>query len=294
VLVIACGPTVRPDGPSTDLDPVPPPMLPPKAGSAAQGRAVLLGEMCPEAAAGRPGIAPLMVHGVQWSDDAEAVSDPIERGVASQFSVLGYDGVRAGVFEPLGAADAGLPQDVAAGTYVGASPCTRDTGKGTRSEDTACNKAMRGCGLAIAEVGDGDEPAPSITAGGACMAGDQLVIDVDGDGQIEAFPIAAFLDGVRAPADEVSAAPQASATCTARFSVYGLKLAPGMDPGQPVDPRYQVDVDIVGVIDLDGDGRLEVALALRYPESRTIVLYSAPSVATRLEQVGESVSWPRP
>lgn len=269
-------------------------MLPVKGGGSAQGRAVLLGEMCPEAAAGRPGIAPLMVHGVQWSDDAEAVADPIERGVVSQFAVLGYDGVRAGVFEPLGAADAGLPQDVAAGTYVGASACTRDSGKGARAEDTACNQAMRGCGLAIAAVGSGGEPAPTIEVGGACMAGDQLIVDIDNDGQIEAFPITGFLDSGRAPADEVSAAPQASATCTARFSVYGLKLAPGSDPGQPVDPRYQVDVDILGVVDLDGDGRREIAIALRYPDSRTIVLYSAPSQATRLEQVGESVSWPRP
>jgi hypothetical protein len=294
LLVVACGPAVRPDGPSTDLEPVAPPVAPQKTTPGGQGRAVLVGEMCPEAAAGRPGIAPLMVHGVQWSDDAEAVADPIERGVTSQFSVLGYDGARAGVFEPLGAADAGLPQEVAAGTYVGASPCTRDAGKGARAEDVACNQAMRGCGIAVAEVGHGDEPAPSIEPGGACMAGDQLVIDVDGDGRIEAFPITSFLDGVRAPADEVNAAPQASSTCTARFSIYGLKLAPGMDPGQPVDPRYQVDVDIVGVADFDGDGRREVAIALRYPESRTIVMYSAPSMATRLEQVGESVSWPRP
>jgi hypothetical protein len=290
LLIFACGPTVRPDGPAAD-DSVAPPAPLADTRVFASGRPMLLGEMCPEAAAGRPGVAPLLLRGIGWSDAPDAVSEPIERGTASRFAVLGYDGKRVGVFESVGAADAGLPQDVAAGTYLGASPCTRDTGGGHRTEDLGCNKAMRGCGLALAEVGR-DEPPPTIEPGGACMAGDLLVVDIDGDGRNEAFPIAAFLDGVRAPADEVGAAPVAAATCTMRFSVYGLKLAPGTEPGAPVDPKYQVDVDVLGVADLDGDGRRELAIALRYPDSRTVVLYSATTSAGRLDRVGEAVAWP--
>jgi hypothetical protein len=292
LLVMACGPAVRPEGPADDS--VPPPVD--KASGIrpiGPGRAVLVGEMCPEAAAGRPGIAPLFLRGVEWSDDPETIADPIERTSTSKFAVLGFDGKRAGVFEPVGAADAGLPQDVASGIYVGASPCTTESGKvGARTEDIACNKTMKGCGLAVAEADRAGEPPPVIEPGGACVAGDLLVVDVDADGTAEAFPLAGFLDGVRAPADEVSAAPIAAARCTPRFSVYGLTLAPGIEPGAAVDPKYQVGVDVLGVADLDGDGRREIALALHYPENRTVVLYSAVSSATRLEQVAESVSWP--
>jgi hypothetical protein len=288
----ACGPAVRPEAVGVDPGPPPEPMGPKRT---AHGRSVLLGEMCPLAAAGRPGVAPLAVRGVEWSSDPAAVGEPIARTTVGKFAVLGYDGARAGVFESLGAADAGLPQDVAAGTYVGASPCTRDAGKGARAEDVGCNAATKGCGLALAEVGRGDDPPPALEPGGGCMAGDFLVVDVDADGRLEAFPITDFLDGVRAPVEEVSAAPVApTSTCAPRFSIYGLKLAPGIDPGAPVDPKYQVNLDVLGIADLDGDGRREVAIALRYPESRTVVLYSATRAAGRLDLVGESVSWPLP
>jgi hypothetical protein len=291
IALAACGPAVRPEAVGVDPGPPPEPMGPRPS---AHGRTVLLGEMCPQAAAGRPGVAPLAVRGVEWSSDPDAVAEPIARTTAGRFTVLGYDGARAGVFEPLGAADAGLPQDVAAGTYVGASPCTRDAGKGQRAEDIGCNTATRGCGLALAEVGRGDDPPPAVEPGGGCMAGDFLVVDVDADGKPEAFPITDFLDSLRAPADEVSAAPVAPSACVPRFSIYGLKLAPGIEPGAPVDPKYQVNVDILGIADLDGDGRRELAIGLRYPENRTIVLYSATRTAGRLDLVGEAVSWPLP
>lgn len=294
MLVMACGPTVRPDGIAADPDPVAPLVPTTTVGTGGAGHPVVVGEMCPEAAAGRPGIAPLWIRGFQWSDNADELGEPIERNAVGKFTVLGYDGARAGVFESLGAADAGLPQDVATGSYLGSSPCTHDGGSGARTEDLECNKAMHGCGLAIADIGQGGDPAPTIEIGGACMAGDQIVVDIDGDGRNEAFPIAAFLDNSRAPADEVTATSLAQAACTPRFSIYGLKLAPGVEPGDPVDPRYQVVVDILAVADLDGDGRRELVVALHYPDSRSIVLYAAPQLASRLEQSGESVSWPAP
>jgi hypothetical protein len=53
-----------------------------------------------------------------------------------------------------------------------------------------------------------------------------------------------------------------------------------------------VTIDLLGVVDLDADGRHELVLAFRYPESRTLAVYSALHQAGRLELVGEAVSWP--
>jgi hypothetical protein len=285
--VSACGPAVRPE-PDPPIEP-PRPVKP----NPAAGKQILLGEMCPVAAAGRPGIAPLIQRGVQWTSDPDVVADPIAHGTVGPFAVIGFDGARAGVFETMGVADAGLPQEIGAGSYVGASPCTRDAGGGQRAEDPACTKATKGCGLAIADATHGPESSPpAIVVGGGCVAGDTLAVDVDGDKKPEHFPIGQFLDGVRAPAEEVVAAPVAAATCQPQFAIYGLKLAPGVEPGGKVDPRYQVDVDVLGIADLDGDGRREIVLALRYPDSRTIAVYSATASAGRLDLVGESVSWP--
>ena len=50
-------------------------------------------------------------------------------------------------------------------------------------------------------------------------------------------------------------------------------------------------LDVLGVLDLDGDGRREVAVAFRYPDGRTLALYSALSLSGRLELVGEAVPW---
>ena len=44
---------------------------------------------------------------------------------------------------------------------------------------------------------------------------------------------------------------------------------------------------------VDGDGRKEVVLSLRFPTVRTIVVYTAPGSAQRLELAGESESFPR-
>ena len=52
-------------------------------------------------------------------------------------------------------------------------------------------------------------------------------------------------------------------------------------------------LDVLGVVDLDGDGRKELVLALRFPTVRTIVVYTAPSSAQRLELAGEAQSFPR-
>jgi hypothetical protein len=129
-----------------------------------------------------------------------------------------------------------------------------------------------------------------IKTGGACMNGNELAVDIDGDGKIESFPITAALDGIRAPAAEWTASPTATASCTPAFHIYDLKLAPEPRPGKPAE-KGLVTVDVLGVVDLDADGRKELILAMRFPTVRSIVVYTATESAQRLELAGEAQSF---
>ena len=91
----------------------------------------------------------------------------------------------------------------------------------------------------------------------------------------------------------VPAAPTAGAACTPAFSLYDLKLVRPPEPGKPIDTKSIVVLDVLAVVDIDGDGRKELVLAMRFPTVRTILVYSAKSNATRLELVGEGESFPR-
>ncbi len=288
-----CAPSFRPPEPPGEPGPVG--KLEPRRGPVGGGRQVVVGEMCPLGAAGRPAIAPLIMHSVQWTSAAAEVSSQIERGSVPRFVVYGVDGKPAGAFDTVGAADIGLEQQIASGTYVGASPCTSDAGQGARAEDPACGVATRGCGLAVGEITRPDDPpeTPTFTTGGACLSGDALAIDIDGDNVAESFPLAGVLDGVRSPAAEWSAGPTAGAACKPTFELFDLRLVPQPEPGKPIDTKATVILDVLGVIDLDGDGRREVVLALRFPTVRTIVVYTAPGSAQRHELAGESESFPR-
>jgi hypothetical protein len=259
------------------------------------GRQVVVGEMCPRGAAGRPAVAPLMMRTMQWTDAVTEVSNAVERGSVPRFVVFGVDGKQAGVFDAVGVADVGMQQSVAAGAYVGASPCTADLGKGTRTEDPACGPALDGCGLAVGEIARPDDlpVTPTFQTGGACLSGDTIAIDVDGDHVAESFPLSGLLDGVRSPSEEWSAAPTAGAACTPKFELYDIKLAMPPEPGKPIDPKSVVVLDVLGVLDLDGDGRMELVLALRFPTVRTIVVYTPTGSSQRLELAGESESFPR-
>lgn len=295
LLVASCGPTVRPDGPAGEPGPVVNQLEPKTRPTAQRGRQIVVGEMCPQGAGGRPAVAPLVMRSLQWSDVPGDLTAQIERGTIARFTVYGVDGKTAGAFDTLGATDVGLPQDIAAGTYVGASPCTADAGKGGRTEDPACGPATGGCGLAIGELGrPGDlVTTPVFQTGGACLSGDAIAADLDGDKVAEAFPLASLLDGVRSPASEWSAAPTAGATCTPTFQLYDVKLVRPTEPGKPVDTKSMVVLDVLGVLDLDGDGMKELVLALRFPTIRTVVVYSPTGTAQRLEMVGEGQSFPR-
>jgi hypothetical protein len=265
-------------------------------------RQILVGEMCPQGAGGRPGVAPLVMRNVGWTDNAAEVSAVVERGSVPRFAVYGVDGKVAGVFDTLGAADVGMPNPIAAGGYAGAPPCTYElpsaqaqgSNMATRAEDPRCTPATFGCGLAVAEIVRPDDPpeTPSLTTGGACVSGESLAIDIDGDGTVESFPLDEVLDGTRSPANEWTATPVAGAPCKPQFQVFDIALAGG-DPGQRPDPKSTVMMDVLGVVDLDGDGRREVVLALRFATVRTIAVFSATASAQRLELAGEAPSFPR-
>ena len=114
----ACRPVFNPDSTATP-EPVINTLRTPHPAAAA-GRHVVVGEMCPQAAAGRAAVAPLLMRGLSWTDTAAEVSNTIERGSVPRFVVFGVDGKMAGVFDTVGAVDLGLPQQAAAGTYTGA------------------------------------------------------------------------------------------------------------------------------------------------------------------------------
>jgi hypothetical protein len=98
--------------------------------------------------------------------------------------------------------------------------------------------------------------------------------------------VAQFLDPVREPADEVSSVARGSQACDPAFGVRHA-LPPG-------DPKHWGGLDVVGVVDLDDDGRFEVIAAYHYADRRTWAIYSALDTAARLDLVGEALPWPRP
>jgi hypothetical protein len=254
--------------------------------------------MCPQAAAGRPAVAPLIMRTLQWTDTASEVEAAVERGSTPRFVVFGTDGKLAGAFDTIGLAELAGGATVASGTYTGASPCTYESAAkpaagataSTRAEDPKCGAATNSCGLAVAELARPGEPpeTSSFATGGACMNGNDLAVDIDGDGRIESFPIGGVLDSTRAPAQEWTASPTATASCTPKFQLFDLKLLAEPEPGKPVDPKSLVMVDVLGVLDLDGDGRKEIVLALRFPTVRSIVVYTASGSAQHLDLAGEA------
>ena len=260
------------------------------------GRQLVVGEMCPLLAEGRPGIAPLIIHSVDWNDKPSAVAELVSRGVVSHFTVLGYNGAFAGSFDVLGMADSAT-QSIAAGTYVGSSPCSRaDSVGGERIEDATCKAHAHDCGLAIGAVdARSDEVEFKFPGGGACVSGDALLVDIDGDGVAEQFPLREFLDGNHGPAEEVvsvATGATSAAKCEPSYTVYGISAAPMPEHGAAVDPKDNVTIEVMGVIDLVGDNRREVVLSLRYGNHRTVAVYSANETTARLDRVAQASAQP--
>jgi hypothetical protein len=293
LIAMGCGPRYRPPAPAAEPGPVAEAERPrPRVTG---GRQLVVGEMCPQVAAGRPAISPLVMRTGTWIDAQAELASVVERGSVPRFVVFGVDGKVAGVFDTLGLTDIGIPQQVASGTYVGGMPCTADAGQGQRTEDPKCASATGGCGIAVAELARPDDPPPIpvLQTGGACLAGDALAVDIDGDNVMEQFPLASVLDGGRGPAAEWTASQAVGGACKPAFELYGVQLTPAAEPGKPIDPKHVVGLDVLAVVDLDGDGRKELVLALRFPTVRTIAVYTAPDSARRLELAGESQSFPR-
>lgn len=286
----ACQPAVRPDAPFPEEGVVHKERA--ARGNPHAGRQVMVGELCPKLADGRPGVAPLLMRTTQWIDANDEVVNTVERGSTPRFAAFGVDGKLAGVFDAVGVADIAPGQSIASGTYVGGAPCSSDAGKGQRTDDPACLAATRGCGLAVAQLErpDADPEVPAYPTGTACVVGDQLGVDIDGDGVAEWFPLVGVLDGTRGPAQEWDAGAIAR-PCDGAFASFDHKIQPETEAGKATDPRATVTLDVLGVLDLDGDGRKDLVLALRFPTVRTIVVYSAANAAQRLELVGEAQSF---
>jgi hypothetical protein len=259
------------------------------------GYGALIGEMCPQGAAGRPGLSPLAVRDVSWSSQPDDMVTPLSRGTAAQFTVLAVDGRRAGTFTSIGTAEGGGSHVLAFGSYIGSPPCSRPAAGGAEvTGDAICLTAQRGCGLAVARLGApggafGEAEAPEVATGGVCTRADVLAIAVDAAGAPQMVPLGAFVDATRAPAAEVSAAAVVAPACPPVFAMHNL--APPAAPGVVMDGKHKVELDVIGVIDVDSDGRREVVVAFRYHDRRTVAVYSAMSSAARLELVGESAPW---
>ncbi|GAB4561014.1 MAG: hypothetical protein Tsb0020_08210 [Haliangiales bacterium] len=291
-LLAACGPRVSPEGPGTEplvgsVEPVPADL---SLRSPAQE--VLIGEMCPQAAAGRAAVKPLFLYSVRWSDAAADVEARVAQRSARQFQVLSWDGHRAGIFSVAGLADVGLEDQVAAGAYAGTSPCLRTEGEpgAAPKEEPACVSAQAHCGVAVAMLERGgapfeEDPDPeSIAVSGACVVEGKLLVDIDDDGAAEAFSVADFVSPVRAPSEEVLATEVGASRCRPSFSVRHA-----VPPG---DPKHWRGLDVLAVLDVNGDGRRELVLSYHYAARRTWAVYSATGSAGRLDLVGESEPWP--
>lgn len=291
---VGCGPRYKPKGPSAE--PSKTTKAAPRRRPAARPPAqeVLIGEMCPAAVKGRPGVMPVIMRRLSWTDSREEMAEVLERNMARQFSVLGWDGHRVGTFSVVGSAE-GAAGVYAAGGYAGGSACETHGPTGETRPIPECEKTMLSCALSIAALkapgGLGappfdEQPDPlELPTGGACVTKGKLLFDVDRDGHPEAFRTADFLDPFRAPAEEVSSIAAGKAKCEPHFAVRAALPA--------TDPRDWRGLDILGVIDLDGDGRDELVAAYNYQTRRTWAIYSARSSSGSLDLVGEGVPWPR-
>jgi hypothetical protein len=241
----------------------------------------LLGEMCLDRGAGRPALALLMTRQVGWSVDARELEHLGQHQAQRPFVVLSGRGARAGIFEAIGPVDLGTAAPALTGGYAGKPPCEDKEA----SWSTACTEAQGKCGLAVASLAvDGDSEPPPLHTGTACVEGGKLLlVDLDGDGVNEAFPVSGFLDELRAPAAEVGAEVPARATCTPAFSL------PGLVRGK--DAKAFRALDLLGVVDLDDDGRVEVVMQYRYASVRTWGVYSADPTLGKLTLVAEVEPW---
>ena len=208
-----------------------------------------------------------------WGADAKSLQAAVAARRAKRFSVMAWDGHRAGSFSVAGAARSG-GRELAVGSYLGAPPCApASSSTGTPSiEDEICVRELAGCALAIGDLEppggfqsrpyEEDPDTRIYVAGAACEVGDELVVDMDGDGESEHFSIAGLRSAQDAPS-ELGYLGDSEASCRADFA-------------QPVADGA---LTRVATIDLNGDGRPE----LMYRRGSEFLLYGAPNNPARLE-----------
>jgi hypothetical protein len=254
LVLLSCAPHPKPR--SAAPAPAPPPRVTTRLRASTVARVSLVGFVCPTVAAGRPAfLAAALRRESDWTDAAADLRTALARGSVHELEVLGYAGRRAGRFTLLGPVDLGRDEVAALGAYAGSLPCFDPA---TASE---CGLVSRGCGLAAGATGL--EDAPHVPARGGCAMGGMLVVDIDGDHIAEAFALG---DLMSLP-EEVGAAAGGAARCEGRFS----------------GPLAE-DLDLLGVADLDLDGRVEVAVGRR--AAKEAAIYSASESAHRLVRVG--------
>ncbi len=233
---------------------------------------VLLGWMCPTAAAGRPGVVPIAHYAGRWSVDPSRSRRLIAGKSARQFSVLGWLGKRSGLFSVAGAATSG-GKSLAVGSYAGSPPCHDEQGENI----SACITATGGCAIAVARLEPSgglkarpfeEDPDPhDIRARRLCLDAKEVQLDVDGDGRAERFPRSSFFVGSELPS-ELVATSSAKTSCDVPLAVAQL----------------QPSLYIVGSADFDDDGRSDFLLLHRGKSETVLALYRSTQTPLRLER----------
>lgn len=241
------------------------------------GPSILLGWYCPTGAAGRPSVEPVLARDPSWTVDAQVLARAIGARRVKSLTVMGYAGRRSGSFAVAGAATTG-GTSVAVGSFLGSSPCeTVDSLGRVTARDERCVQTTRECSLAVGLLEDagGFEARPyeedpklgKTSPGVACEIGNDLVLDVDGDGAPERFDLGGLVS-----------------------SHVPVEL-PLVEDGGRVCERSYASMEIAGsalwragVIDLDGDGRPEVL----YRRGSELFVYGAPNSPGRMELQGRA------
>ncbi len=248
------------------------------AEAAAQGPNLILGWYCPDSAAGRPGVVPLLAKTPSWTAAFEVLERAIRAREVKRFHVLGFQGTNSGTLSVAGAATSGGVA-LAIGSYQGAEPCdVLDSLGKVRETDSTCQAATGGCALAVgmlepaggfsARPYDEDPEAVSFRVGGACEVGGNLVVDVDGDSRGERFSLSEVLAS-RVPV-ELPLQDEGGRVCEPSFAAM-------VGEGEPALLR-------IGVLDLDEYGRPEVLYRL----GDEFLVFGAPNSPARMELVGRA------
>lgn len=251
------------------------------------GDSYVIGDLCLNRSLSRMNLFPrFRVSGDRWSAEAGVVRAPL-LAASHKFTALGLDGSTVAVF--LTETDPSMGEMSGfVGEYRGSSGGCSAGDAEQKVGDWACI-AAGGCGLAVSRVGEPVSPRwkMDISTAFSCVENGVLVLDINGDGVDEAFDLAAFAEqsGLEAESAETAAVVRGRlhgrSECEREFIWYQLKRGPSRA------------VDVLGVVDLNGDGRHELVIAVRGSGSRSIAVYQARDDGLRLDRVAVANSeWP--